>query len=446
MIKYLFIIRHGERIDQSSEKSNQKLPVNDAELSTKGKEQAVQTGNEIFNFLKKKHILISDTNWSFISSPFSRTIQTSINIRKGIFENSQKESQFNKLKISLLPCLSQHVDSNFTVMPKELLAVNQQLDNGKLLLEEHLGMSLEEAGINKNYNKNELPKCHESIDDVKKRARKFVRKDLKMLIKDIKKSKNQNTKGIVLITHAPQAAEIRNELKHTLSKIIKREVPWNYFNYATVDVFKFQNGSLLNSDEVTFVGKLDLHNENIENKGIYVVINEEETLKFNRKIKEYCQEVSNDLKVLVDEYYKKENNSNKRKTFRILCEYGNNEAVNLAKQIISNMPMRIHKLTLLQNEEKLMQMKEMNVIDENIESVKIDEKTESDIEIYNKEKSVIDSFIKIKEEICFIIMTDGIANLIKDNSDFNVNPKGSLFRIYEYDAKDGFSRLIIKYS
>lgn len=53
MIKYLFIIRHGERIDQSSEKSNQKLPVNDAELSTKGKEQAVQTGNEIFNFLKK---------------------------------------------------------------------------------------------------------------------------------------------------------------------------------------------------------------------------------------------------------------------------------------------------------------------------------------------------------------------------------------------------------
>lgn len=85
MKKIIVLTRHGQRIDSSFFKHLQIFPENDPELTIKGREQAYEIGLKLKEyFISKYNIHLSHNNYSLISSPYSRTIQTSKEILKSL--------------------------------------------------------------------------------------------------------------------------------------------------------------------------------------------------------------------------------------------------------------------------------------------------------------------------------------------------------------------------
>ena len=74
--RYIAIMRHGERIDNTNFKKNQKLPKYDPELTYEGMKQAINVGIQLNNFLRDENIELNEIN--IFNSPSSRTLQTGI--------------------------------------------------------------------------------------------------------------------------------------------------------------------------------------------------------------------------------------------------------------------------------------------------------------------------------------------------------------------------------
>ena len=91
--KILILIRHGERIDRAGEIP--KCGIMNPELTEKGKLQSFKASEKIMNNLKKYGIKeISPNIIQIRSSPYMRTIQTSVQLLKGLnllFPNDKKE-------------------------------------------------------------------------------------------------------------------------------------------------------------------------------------------------------------------------------------------------------------------------------------------------------------------------------------------------------------------
>ena len=101
--KLLIIIRHGERIDRAGEIP--KCGKMNPELSEKGKLQSFEASKILIENLKKNGINnIFPNTIQIRSSPYMRTIQTSVQLLKGLnllFSNDKKEKSniLNKLYI-----------------------------------------------------------------------------------------------------------------------------------------------------------------------------------------------------------------------------------------------------------------------------------------------------------------------------------------------------------
>ena len=74
--RYIAIMRHGERIDNTNFKKNQELPKYDPELTYEGMKQAINVGIQLNNFLRDENIELNEVN--IFNSPSSRTLQTGI--------------------------------------------------------------------------------------------------------------------------------------------------------------------------------------------------------------------------------------------------------------------------------------------------------------------------------------------------------------------------------
>ena len=74
--RYIAIMRHGERIDNTNFKKNQELPKYDPELTYEGMKQAINIGIQLNNFLRDENIELNEIN--IFNSPSSRTLQTGI--------------------------------------------------------------------------------------------------------------------------------------------------------------------------------------------------------------------------------------------------------------------------------------------------------------------------------------------------------------------------------
>ena len=74
--RYIAIMRHGERIDNTNFKKNQELPKYDPELTYEGMKQAINVGIQLNNFIRDENIELNEIN--IFNSPSSRTLQTGI--------------------------------------------------------------------------------------------------------------------------------------------------------------------------------------------------------------------------------------------------------------------------------------------------------------------------------------------------------------------------------
>ena len=168
--KYILLTRHGERIDNVNP-SNQILPQDDPELTKKGKEQALKMGDKIYEYLKqKKNIEITSKNIIILSSPFSRTIQTSINLLKS-FSLSNYESRLLHIDNKICELIFPYSVSN---MPNKYLSIfiKPDLNNNYFnKLEEFEQRQINIANIN-SISVEELPNRYESEKDVFTRLEK----------------------------------------------------------------------------------------------------------------------------------------------------------------------------------------------------------------------------------------------------------------------------------
>ena len=85
--RFIGIMRHGERIDNTNMKKNQELPKYDPELTYEGMKQAINIGYQLLNYLNEQKIEINDIN--IFNSPSWRTLQTGI-LTAGSFDYSDK--------------------------------------------------------------------------------------------------------------------------------------------------------------------------------------------------------------------------------------------------------------------------------------------------------------------------------------------------------------------
>lgn len=85
--RYIAIMRHGERIDNTNFKKNQELPKYDPELTYEGMKQAINIGIQLNNFLRDENIELNEIN--IFNSPSSRTLQTGI-LAAGVVDYSDE--------------------------------------------------------------------------------------------------------------------------------------------------------------------------------------------------------------------------------------------------------------------------------------------------------------------------------------------------------------------
>ena len=71
----IFLIRHGQSIQNTKEKFNLRIPDHKVYLTERGVEQAKQTGIFLKNYIKQNNIRINDTTTLWVS-PYERTRQT----------------------------------------------------------------------------------------------------------------------------------------------------------------------------------------------------------------------------------------------------------------------------------------------------------------------------------------------------------------------------------
>jgi broad specificity phosphatase PhoE len=127
--KLLILTRHGERSDYAGLPSI--LHKCDPELTKTGCEQAFEIGTTISEEIIKRKI---KGKILILSSPFSRTLQTSKYILKALYENLDKKDIIIHNKILVDNRLCEYIDKSLinSELPKDYLAVyinNQFIEN-----------------------------------------------------------------------------------------------------------------------------------------------------------------------------------------------------------------------------------------------------------------------------------------------------------------------------
>ena len=222
--KLLIIIRHGERIDRAGEIP--KCGIMNPELTEKGKLQCFESSKIIIK--KIKDFGITDISPNIIeirSSPYMRTIQTSVQLLKGlnlIFSKNSEE------KINILNKVYIDFDLRKRIKP------NKKFNKEDILyssVDKYANFDKEIKNIEFIGEKGDFPLNEETKEQCEERSLNYMNNVLKKEIDD----KNNKNRIFIIIGH-------RGPLKYILKKLGINVVNKKNFDYCSKFFFDISNG------------------------------------------------------------------------------------------------------------------------------------------------------------------------------------------------------------
>ena len=216
-IKLLIIIRHGERTDRVGEIP--KCGILNPELTEKGKQQSFIAAKLTLDTIKKYGIKdISPNLIEIRTSPYMRTIQTSIQILKGFNLSFNNNNKLNKVYIDF--DLKKRIKPNKKINKNELIYKTidtyENFDN-ELKSIEFLG------------DKGDFSLEPETSEQCEKRSFKYVDTIIK---NSLDKSEN---KILIIVGH-------RGSLKYILKKLGYKIIEKTILDYCSQFFFDVRNG------------------------------------------------------------------------------------------------------------------------------------------------------------------------------------------------------------
>ena len=226
-IKLLIIIRHGERTDRVGEIP--KCGILNPELTEKGKQQSFIAGKLTLETIKKYGIKdISPNLIEIRTSPYMRTIQTSIQILKGFNLSFINNNKLNKV----------YIDFDL----KKRIKPNKKIDKNELLyktVDTYANFDNELNNIEFLGDKGDFSLEPETSEQCEKRSFKYVDTIIK---NSLEKSEN---KILIIVGH-------RGSLKYILKKLGYKIIEKKILDYCSQFFFDVRNGI----DNAIFLEKL----------------------------------------------------------------------------------------------------------------------------------------------------------------------------------------------
>ena len=216
-IKLLILIRHGERTDRVGEIP--KCGILNPELTEKGKQQSFIAGKLTLETIKKYGIKdISPNLIEIRTSPYMRTIQTSIQILKWFNLSFINNNKLNKV----------YIDFDL----KKRIKPNKKIDQNELLyktVDTYANFDNELNNIEFLGDKGDFSLEPETSEQCEKRSFKYVDTIIK---NSLEKSKN---KILIIVGH-------RGSLKYILKKLGYKIIEKKILDYCSQFFFDVRNG------------------------------------------------------------------------------------------------------------------------------------------------------------------------------------------------------------
>ena len=253
--KLLILTRHGQRIDLSQLKKLQKHPKDDPELTAVGREQAVKMGKIIKKYVQDLNDF-EQTSFLIVTSPFSRTLQTTIGLIEGYEFKEYALKVDNRLCEVIFPEFVDGPPSDYLCLYNKPKVLNSEIGNKNINGKEEYRNHFEELEKMKlttvdSLSTTWLPTEFENESQVIKRLQEI-------LLDAIEQLKTNNI--VQLVSHAGCCSELRNMI---FSQYIKEQnyipVKHYYFNYTDSDVFEIEFSNI-NDTNIKFLTKLSLFN------------------------------------------------------------------------------------------------------------------------------------------------------------------------------------------
>ena len=219
--KLLIIVRHGERIDRTGEIP--KCGIMNPELTEKGKKQSFEASKIIIEKLKKYGVNNVSPNLIQIrSSPYMRTIQTSVQLIKGlniIFSND-KNNKLNKVHIDF--------DLRKRIKPNKKFKKEDFIYSS---VDKYANFDEEIKDVEFVGEKGEFPLNEETKEQCEKRSINYVNNILKKEIDD----KSNINRIFIIVGH-------RGPLKYILKKLGFTIINKKILDYCSEFFFDISNG------------------------------------------------------------------------------------------------------------------------------------------------------------------------------------------------------------
>jgi len=205
----LYIVRHGERLDQVDSTFAYTSPSPyDPPLTILGKKQAKKSGSYIHDLqLENVENQNNKLEYILIASPFLRTTDTAIGIAEGIAADSKKSDAIENIKkrpfdikLCIDPSLSEWHTSIYFSNPVPNSIVTLRFDELHKLFKNEEQKEQKSFEVDWSYKpvSSELPKYPEGIQDVLTRCTSSMEHILEPYVKDLSLNINKD-KDIVLI-------------------------------------------------------------------------------------------------------------------------------------------------------------------------------------------------------------------------------------------------------
>jgi len=263
--KIIILSRHGERTDFCTGNSLDLInPTDDPELTKRGKEQALNMGKLLKEYLYEEFdITLSYENFQIVSSPFTRALQTTLGLLAGYNLDSAEILVDNQLSERMYKKVNVDIPKNFL----SLYAKSQD--------KSFLNKFEENEKININYKEkltlNSLPYKYEDENDVLVRVKASLEQNIEAFL--------MNTEQCVLqlVSHGPTLSVLRNYIMSVIKKDVNvkkknsrqnfNDITYEYYDFCDSDVFVLSSGlSISNkrkeSNKFLYCTKVCLKSEN----------------------------------------------------------------------------------------------------------------------------------------------------------------------------------------